>query len=188
MNIWNGIKTKKQDLAMKSEKFIRGKMWRTPKYKYLEKYLVNEYGDLISLRGRKPKLMKRQTYKIGYQYYPIQVGKRNVKIKVHRIVAKTFLEEKEGKNLVNHKDGDKTNNYIGNLEWCSNSENILHAYNVLGSKHGGKKCKQVRCIETGEIFKSVSDAARAKNTFRSSIRKVINGTQNNCGGYTWEDV
>ena len=164
------------------------KHWVTPKMEHLEKYLVNEYGDLISLRRGEPYAMKRQTYKQGYQYYPIQVGKKNLKIKVHRIVATTFLEPVKGKNMVNHKDGDRTNNHVNNLEWCDNSENQIHAFRVLKSRHGGKAKRKVMCVETGEVFESVSDAAIKKNTFRSAIRKVINGEQSVAGGFTWRNV
>lgn len=167
---------------------IEGRHWKKPNYQYLNAYLVNEYGDLVSLRRKNPYLMKKQLYKNGYQYYPIQDGKRNVKIKVHRIVAATFLTSVPGKDLVNHKDGDKTNNHYENLEWCTNSENQIHAFRVLGSRHAGKPKKRVLCVETGEIFDSVSKAAIMKGTFRSAIRKVINGKQKIAGGYTWQNA
>jgi hypothetical protein len=166
----------------------RGKYWVTPKMEHLEEYLVNEYGDLISYRKDVPHLMKRQQYKNGYEYYPIQVGRKNLKVKVHRIVANTFLEPIDGKEMVNHKDGDKTNNHVSNLEWCNNSDNQLHAFRVLKSRHGGKAKRKVICVETGEVFDSVSDAAIKKNTFRSAIRKVIDGRQSIAGGYTWQNA
>lgn len=167
---------------------IRGDSWAIPRYDHMEKYLVNEFGDLISFRKGYPYIMKRQQYRIGYQYYPIQFGKKTLKIKVHRIVAKTFLADVGGKELVNHKDGDKTNNHINNLEWCTNSENQIHAFRVLGSKHGGKQKRKVLCVETGEVFSSVSEAANKMHTYRSAIRRVINGTQSAAGGYTWKNA
>lgn len=167
----------------------RGKQWKTPNILGMGKYLVNEYGDLVSFRKNEPHIMKKQLYKkTGYQYYPIQMGKKNKKIRVHSIVAKTFLPNDPDRCMVNHKDGDKTNNHVNNLEWCTNSENQIHAFRVLKSRHGGKAKKKVLCVETGERFESVSDAAASKNTFRSSIRKVINGKQSHAGGYTWQNA
>lgn len=167
---------------------IRGEHWVKPRYQHMDDYLINEYGDLISFRRKRPYLMKRHLYKIGYQYYVIQVGKKSKKVKVHRLVAKTFLKDIRGKDIVNHKDGDKTNNHISNLEWCTNSENLIHAFRTLGSYHAGKPKKKVMCIETKEVFDSISAAAIAKKTFRSAIRKVIDGKQSVAGGYTWQEV
>lgn len=167
---------------------IRGSRWLQPKCQNMDGYLVNEFGDLVSFRKSTPYLMKRHIYNTGYQYYSIQAGSKALKIKVHRIVAKTFLTDVDGKDLVNHKDGDKTNNYFENLEWCTNSENQIHAFRVLGSRHAGKPKRKVLCVETGEIFGSVSDAAKNKNTFRSAIRKVINGSQRTAGGFTWQNA
>lgn len=55
---------------------------------------------------------------------------------IHILVAKTFIPNPENKPTVNHKDGDKLNNSIENLEWSTYQENIRHAYDVLNRKRG----------------------------------------------------
>lgn len=55
---------------------------------------------------------------------------------IHRLVSEAFLPKKQGKDFVNHKDGNKQNNKLGNLEWCNRSENMKHSYYVLKNKTG----------------------------------------------------
>ena len=57
---------------------------------------------------------------------------------IHRLVATAFIPNKLNLPQVNHKDGNKHNNFISNLEWCSRSDNVKHAYRVLGRKRNNK--------------------------------------------------
>lgn len=70
----------------------------------------------------------------GYLFVSLSKdGKRYLK-KVHRLVAQAFIPNPFHKPQINHKNGDKTNNGVDNLEWVTNAENMLHAYRVLGRK------------------------------------------------------
>lgn len=93
---------------------------------------------------------------------------------------------------VNHIDGNRANNVLSNLEYVSSSENKLHSYRYLNHKispgctfetaPGKKKC---RCVETGEIFESIAEAARRKGLNRANISGCLCGSQLSCGGYHW---
>lgn len=90
-------------------------------------YEVSEYGDIYSLKTGKRVLLKQQTDVDGYKViglYKEGICKRQ---KVHRLVADAFLDKVEGKDYVNHKDGNKWNNSKTNLEWCTRQENSKHA-------------------------------------------------------------
>ena len=66
----------------------------------------------------------------GYFYYRLHLRKFSINVNksAHRIVAETFIENQFNKPQVNHKDGNKLNNNVDNLEWCTQSENITHAF------------------------------------------------------------
>lgn len=89
-------------------------------------YQVSNYGRIWSCR--------RGNYKIpdynncGYMRVQLSVKKKRYRFFLHRLVAETFLPNPDNKTQVNHKDCDKTNNYVGNLEWTTPSENMTHAY------------------------------------------------------------
>lgn len=112
---------------------------------------------------------------------------------VHRLVAEAFLEKPKDATEVNHKDGDKHNNKIENLEWVSQKENLIHAMEKLKHYPYGKPPRKVKCInpETNEIiaeFHSLSDAAKAigKSSARSGITLVCQGYQPKAYGFKWE--
>ena len=77
--------------------------------------------------NNKGKWLKQSVDKNGYTYFTLFKGKKSKKHKAHRLVAQAFIPNRDNKSQVNHIDGDKTNNFIENLEWCSPNENTKHA-------------------------------------------------------------
>lgn len=75
----------------------------------------------------------------GYITYDVSNERRKVKKKAHRLVAENFLEKVQGKNIVNHIDGNKLNNSVSNLEWVTAKENVVHAFEIglhkVGEQH-----------------------------------------------------
>lgn len=111
---------------------IEGELWR-PAVGFSDKYYVSNMGRIFTTsahnKRNNPAIMK-PALTDGY----LRTVMNRKTIKVHRIVAMTWIENPNGKPQVNHKNGDKTDNRVANLEWCNNSENQLHAYRTGLSK------------------------------------------------------
>ena len=120
----------------------------------------------------------------GRQYKSIQLKRKNYK--VHRLVAKTFIPNSDPENLteVNHKDGNKFNNKVENLEWCTSSENSIHA---LETNLTTVRKRAVICLDTEDNiikqYETILDAAKELNLRTSSICDVCANRRKTAGGY-----
>jgi hypothetical protein len=139
-------------------------IWKKSHY-HLE---VSNYGNVRStIRGP-----KKQSNSLGYKVVAIKLSGKSKVYKVHRLVAQAFLGD--GSDLVvNHIDGDKANNHVSNLEWCTQAENLKHAREVLGvstardtagEKNGRSKltANTVREIRSRHKEGSVTQASLAR--------------------------
>lgn len=138
----------------------------------------------------------------NHKGYPIVYLSKNGKqktITVHRLVALTFIENPLNLPQVNHKDGIKTNNHVGNLEWCTNSYNQQHAYDIglqpsyEESNGRGRPARPVamldldtRCIL--RTFNTLANAGRETGINQYNIRSVCMGLRNHAGGYGWKFI
>lgn len=112
--------------------------WR--EIKGFENYLVSNIGEV---KNRKTNLVLRQyANPKGYLQVWLRNGLIRKKLFAHRIVAIAFIDNPENKQQINHKDGNKKNNTVDNLEWVTGKENILHKYRVLKALHTGGRKKE----------------------------------------------
>ena len=115
-------------------------------------YLVYKDGTVYSTANNKFKRMKPVKQRNGYYLVHLHLNGKSYYRWLHRMVAECFLENKDNKPEVNHKDGDKSNNAVENLEWVTTKENIAHAFRTnlrgVGENASNAKLteKQVRKI------------------------------------------
>lgn len=128
-------------------------------------YHVSSYGRVKSLKFGKERILKQAYNKYGYLF--IIIYRKNYKpkfSKIHRLVALEFIPNFDNKPQVNHKDGNKLNNHIDNLEWATCSENMQHAWdNGLNEKIRTAKSKPVTDILTGKKYNSLALACSSVN-------------------------
>lgn len=108
---------------------------------YEGKYIISNYGEVISLPRYKqnnsklqhvePKEIKRYVNpKNGYVYVQLWNNAKYKNIRLHKLVAQAFIKNSNNLPQINHKDGNKKNNRVDNLEWCTAKDNILHSYKI----------------------------------------------------------
>lgn len=107
--------------------------WR-PVKGYESRYLISNFGNLKSIdftdslgRKRKGRILKLAKHRCGYVSARISLNEIKDTLRIHREVAIAFIPNPNNLPQVNHKDGNKINNYVDNLEWCDNSFNQRHA-------------------------------------------------------------
>lgn len=96
---------------------------------YGDFYEVSNYGNIRNSKTHR--VRSNNVHKTGYYFVSCSLGCREKKItfRNHKAVAESFIDNPNNLPMVNHKDGNKLNNYVDNLEWCTNAENIRHAIN-----------------------------------------------------------
>jgi hypothetical protein len=147
-------------------------------WKNINPLIIDNYeGYLVSNKGRiKNKFDYIFTLQNGGGYYNSRIGKTS--FRVHRIVAQTFLPNPTNLPVVNHKDGNKLNNFIENLEWVTYQENSIHA--IENNLNPCRK-KILQYDLNGifiKIFDSITEASKFYNCDHSSISIVLTKNSN----------
>ena len=125
-----------------------------------EDYQVSNLGRVKSIK--KNKVLKQIYNPNGYLYVGLYNNSKLKKYLVHRLVAKAFIENPLNKPFINHKDFDRLNNNVKNLEWCTQKENVHHSINNMKCRHNAKNSN------TGEQYIYYR---KSNNTYRVIIDK-----------------
>ena len=152
-------------------------------------YIVTSDGVVIGLKSGK-QLKPSNVH--GYLRVKLYKDAKPKSYQVHRLVASAFIPNEQGKEQVNHKDGDKGNNNVANLEWLTQSENQIHAYlnglNNTDHAIAATKKKVVQRTIGGDWLKtwdSLSQASRATGIPIGNITHCCKGRINHAGGFKW---
>lgn len=140
------------------------------------RYEINEKGEIRNENG----YVLKQQEKDGYKTISINLGDGAKKYRVHRLVAEAFIPNSKGLPEINHKDLDKTNNHISNLEWITREDNIKHAQmNSLKSTPSKSVIEIDAETKEMKIYRSIYEAAKEELGYKASekelepVRKLI---------------
>ena len=151
-------------------------------------YEVTDTGQVWSKKNKQ--YLRPKKRKDGYLEVNLWKGNRGRSFLVHRLVAEAFIPNPHGFTQINHKDEDKTNNAVCNLEWCEAAYNSNYGTGatrgVETRKQRRSNCKPVLCVETGVVYTSVNEAAESTGTERSTISRVCAGRRKTANGRHWK--
>ena len=164
-------------------------------------YQISNLGNVKSLirSSTNAIIMKPKLSTSGYYSVMLYKDGTHKTFYVHRLAALSFIPNPDNKPQVNHKDGNKLNNTLENLEWVTISENQKHAIShglrtpspMIGKfgklNHNSKPILQ--CDTEGNVIRkwdSISDAARYYGCSQNSISNVLVGNRKKCKGFVWK--
>lgn len=144
------------------------------------------------------KILKTYIDTTGYEIVVLSNSNKKTTKRIHRLLAETFIPKVDGKCFVNHIDGNKLNNSIENLEWCTHQENIQHAWDnkliSIGNRNkkgiNNKKSIKVDQYTKDNLFikrwDCIRDVERELKIANQNISKCCKGIYKTCGGYIWK--
>ena len=180
-NIKNGILYDKYMLSYLQDEIIDNEIW-----KEIPPQLINGINNCYaSSKGRcknnKGRITSGYLHTNGYTKVTLH-GKQYA---VHRLIANVFIPNPENKDQVNHKDGNKQNNLIDNLEWITPSHNCIHRSNVLHTRLLKKVYQYDLNMNLIKEYKSIVEASKETNIPKGLITSCCIEKQNQTKGYTF---
>lgn len=154
---------------------------------YEGKYQVSDCGEVWSIprNGTAGGRMKIHKDKDGYNVVKLRKDGKIKDCFVHRLVAIAFLKRADGLEEINHKDENKDNNCVDNLEWCDRAYNNSYGTRISRIREKAvERCGiSVVCINTGEAYESIAECSRKTGISPAGIRDVLNGKSKSQFGF-----
>lgn len=149
-----------------------------------DNYWATEDGRIYSTKRNK--YLQQRVGPRGYMMVNLSIDGKCKTFTVHRLIATAWIPNPDNKEQINHIDGDKTNNSVNNLEWCTSSQNVIHAFDTglriptkgLATKNGrftDEDVAEVRRLYNEEHL-SQYKIASIYNVTRSAIQQILNNS------------
>lgn len=175
---------------------------------YKDYYQISNLGRVKALKRRiiksnnyrntKERILKINKSSNGYLTISLSMFCNGKTFRIHRLISVAFIDNPENKPCINHIDGNKFNNTIENLEWCTYSENAIHAYKnglripsalgKLGINNKGSKLVYQYDLEGNYInqYNGTQEAHRMTGVHQGNIAACARGKYSHAGGFIWK--
>ena len=154
---------------------------------------VSDLGKVRKVQG-KAAMLKPRLDKGGYLYVHIRISKLGIDrmVKIHRLVAKAFIPNPDNLPMVNHKDENKTNNCVSNLEWCTNKYNLSYGtarqriFETI-ERNGGYKVRPIIQKDSeGNIIREWNSATEAAKELKIDCSRILAACHKSYKGFVWD--
>jgi len=150
--------------------------------------MIKSYDKTTNNRIHPSRIISQTTNQSGYKRsnlnHPITKKKSPF---IHKLVAYHFIDNPNNRRVVNHIDGDKQNNHVGNLEWCTHQENTIHAFKTGLIKKGGDRAnsKLVIDLNAGVFYYTITEVAQLYNIDHTTLYHKLTGKRRNNTPFTF---
>ena len=157
-------------------------------------YQVSNLWNIRSLKNNKIKPIKLRLDKRWYEVFRPCMNWKHLDKKIHRVVAESFIDNKFNRKEINHKDWDKTNNIIENLEWVTRSYNNKHAYKLwlrkqwfwINNPYHREVNQYTKDWKFVKNWWAIADIKRELNIFSSNISSCCKWINKTAWWFIWK--
>lgn len=162
-------------------------------------YKINKLGQIQSFKRKKMRYLNPFLHNSGYKSVNLTKNGKRRRVLLHRLIAEIFIPNPVKHPVINHIDGNRLNNSITNLEWCTQKHNVKESFRIgrIGSWSGRFEEKHNRskpilqCDKNGSIIKKWSCAIEVQRKLgfkHQNIRSCCSGKRKTAYGYIWRDI
>lgn len=153
-------------------------------------YFASDLGRLASTHRGKMRVLSSSLTRCGYRQKILYKDGKHFSKLVHHLILEAFVGPRIRGYWCDHINGNRVDNRLENLRWVTPKENIRNPVTLEhhSSRSGARKRRAVRCVDTGDVFPSMTDAARHFGVAPSNVRRVACLNKGRAGGFTFRFV